>query len=132
MVGAMPSPEYGPGDPPEQPRRQEDEPVPYHRTARFAGEQPAGRAYFSAQRAIFDGPPNDLSTYRFQLNHIYHVAVLGEAPPAELDRQLTDILASGEPAALPSDVLRALTDRRNQAITRGPWSEGHYRPGRRL
>ncbi len=128
----MPSPERGPGGPPDQPRRSEYEPVSYHRTARFTGEQPAGTAYVAAQHAIFAGPSNDLSAYRFQLNHVFHVAVLGETPPAALDRQLTQILATGEPADLPPDILRALSERRQQAIRRGPWSEGHYRPGKPL
>ena len=129
----MPSPERGPGGPAEQPRRPEHEPVPYHRSARFADEPSAGRAYIAAERTIFDGPPNDLSAYRVQLNRIYHVAVLGQAPPAELDEQLSAILASGEPAELPADILQALSDRRRQVTRRGgPWSEGHYRPGRRL
>ena len=128
----MPSPERGPSEPTEQPRRREDEPVPYHRTARFADEPSAGLAYGAAQRAIFDGPPNDLSAYRFQLNTIYHVTVLGEPPPADLDDQLTEILASGEPAILPAEVLAALAERRRQMSRRGFWSEGHYRPGRRL
>ncbi len=125
----MASPERGPGGPEQHPRR-EHEPVPYQRAARFAGEQPAGQAYFAAQRTIFEGPPNDLSAYRFQLNRIYHVAVLGQPPPAELEEQLTAILASGEPAELPTDVLQALSDRRRQMSGRAPWTEGHYRPGR--
>ena len=128
----MPSPEHGLGGPPEQPQQPETEPVPYHRTARFADEPSAGLAYTAAQRAIFEGPPNDLSAYRFQLNTVYHVAVLGEPPPAELDQQLTEILSTGEPATLPPDVLAALAERRRQMSRRGFWSEGHYRPGRRL
>ncbi len=128
----MPSPEHGPTGPSEQPRQPEQEPVPYHRTARFAGEQPAGHAYAAAQRAIFEGPPNDLSAYRFQLDRLYHVAVLGETPPTALDHQLTDILASGEPAELPAAILRLLTERRAQATRQGPWVERHHRPGERL
>ncbi len=128
----MPSPEHGPSGPAEQPRHQEAEPVPYHRTARFADEPSAGRTYSTAQRAIFAGPPNDLSAYRFQLNRVYHVTVLGKPPPAELDEQLTKLLAAGEPATLPQDVLAALAERRSQMSRRGSWTEGHYRPGRRL
>ncbi len=128
----MPSPEHGHGGPPEQPQRREPEPIPYLRSARFADEPSAGTAYGAAERAIFEGPPNDLSAYRFQLNRIYHVAVLGESPPTDLDEQLTAILASGEPAELPSDVLSALSERRRQMSRRGGWTEGHYRPGRRL
>ena len=128
----MPSPEHGPSGPTDQPRRPEHGPAPYHRTVRFADEPTAGRAYRAAERAIFTGPPNDLSAYRFQLNTIYHVAVLGEPPPAALDAQLTAILARGEPATLPHAVLAALAERRRQMRRRGPWFEAHYRPGQRL
>ena len=128
----MPSPEHGPSRPTEQSRRPEDEPAPYHRTGRFADEPSAGLAYTAAQDAIFSGPPNDLSAYRFQFNRVYHVAVLGEPPPADLDQQLAAILATGEPAQLPHEVLTALVERRRQMSRRGGWTEGHYRPGRRL
>ncbi len=128
----MSSPERGPGGPSEPPRRHEYEPAPYHRTARFAGEQPVGGADTADQQAIFAGPSNELSTYRFLLNRALNVSVLGELPPAEMDRQMTEFLATGGLADLRSDVFRALSERRRQAITRGPWSEGHYRPGRRL
>ena len=58
--------------------------------------------------------------------------MLGQVPPAPLDEQLTAILASGEPAELPTEVLQALSERRRQLSRRGMWSEAHYRPGRRL
>jgi hypothetical protein len=127
----MPSPERGPSGPEEHPST-EHEPVPYHRVVRFAGEHPAGAAYAAAQQAIFDGPPNDLSAYRFQLNHIFHVAVLGVPPPPALEAQLDEILLRGEPAELPAEILQALTNRRRQMRHRGPWTEGHYRPGKPL
>ena len=128
----MPSPEHGPSGPAEQPRRSEAELVPYHRTARFADEPSACLAYGAAQDAIFEGPPNDLSAYRFQLNTVYHVTVLGAPPPVDLDQQLAEILSTGEPATLPLEVLAALAERRRQMRRRGGWTEGHYRPGRRL
>ncbi len=124
----MSSLERGPGGPSEHPQRPETEPVPYHRTARFVDAPSAGVAYGAVQRTLFEGPPNDLSAYRFQLNRIYHVTVLGQVPPAELDEQLTAILANGEPVELPADVLAALSERRRQMSGRGPWSEGHVRP----
>src|SRR6266508_4225614 len=116
----MPSPEHGGGPPrPDQPQQPEPEPVPYHRVARFAGERPAGDAYFAAQDALFAAPDVDLSVYRFQLDRRYHVAVLGDPPPADLDQTLTDILAVGEPADLPAAVLQQLAARRAQAIRQG-------------
>ena len=105
---------------------------PYVRAARFAGEQPAGQAYVALQRAIFTAAPNDLSAYRFQLDRVYHVAVVGVRPPPALETRLTAILAAGEPAELPAPVQQTLLARRAQVTPHGPWSEGHYRPGRRL
>lgn len=129
----MPSLERGgpPGRPEESDHR-EFEPVPYHRVARFGDEQVASRAYRHAQDAVFQGPPSDLSVYRFLLDQVSHVAVLGELPPTDLDAQLTAILAAGEPATLPHEVLSALAQRRQQLSRPGTWLEGHYRPGRPL
>ncbi len=128
----MPSPEHGPGGPPEQPARRESEPVPYLRAARFAGERPAGRADAQAQHAIYARPDSDLSVYRLQLNQVWHVAALGEPPLADLADTLERILASGEPASLPEEVLTLLRQRRAAAIRERPWTERHYRPGERL
>ena len=128
----MASPERGPGGP-EEPVSREQEPVPYHRAARFAGERPAGVAYFQAQEAVYTAAGAvDLSVYRLQLNHIYHVAVLGQPPPSELDATLATILAAGEPATLPTQVLRQLAERRAQATKQAPWIQRHHRPGQRL
>ena len=123
----MPSPEYG-GSPPDQPSRREQEPVPYHRAARFADERRSARAYRQAQDTVF-AVECDLSVYRVLVNRIPHVAVLGQPPPADLDRRLDHILAAGEPVTLPDAVLTALATRRAQASSLGPWVEGHYRPG---
>ncbi len=83
------------------------------------------------QEAIYTGPPNDLSTYRLMLAEQWHVAVLGEPPPEELDQKLQAILDQGVPATLPEDILDYLKQRRAEAIKRGSWVEGHYRPGLR-
>jgi len=115
-----------------EPRSPEQEPVPYYQAARFPDEQQAGRAYSQAQAAIFANPDNALSAYRLQLNQVWHVAVLGEPPPAELEQKLQDILASGEPTTLPEEVLKVLAQRRAKATKIGPWVEGHYRPGKRI
>ena len=107
--------------------------MPYYRASRFPGERPAGQAYLAAQEALFRYPqPVDVSVYRFQLNRVYHVTVLGEPPPEELDQTLAALLATGEPAALPPEVVKLLVQRRRQATRHGSWSEGHYRPGQRL
>ncbi len=105
----------------------------YHQAARFPGEEPAGIAYFAAQETVAAHAGDvDLSAYRFQLDRIFHVAVLGDPPPAALHDALRSILAAGEPAAVPEDVLRLLNTPRTAATQVGPWVEGHYRPGKRL
>jgi len=105
---------------------------PYVQATRFAGEQPAGRAYRALQRVIFTTVPNDLSAYRLQLGGVYHVVVVGVRPPPALEQRLTAILAAGEPVTLPADVQHALLARRAQVTPHHAWWEGHYRPGRRL
>ena len=126
----MPQPERRPGGPP-TPERAE---LPrYHQAARYSGNQPAGVAYVAAQEAIFAHADNvDLSAYRFRLDRVDHVAVLGDPPPTALHDALRAILATGEPATIPEDVLKLLNARRAQATEAGPWVEGHYRPGKRL
>jgi hypothetical protein len=130
----MPSSERGGGnlEPPDQQPSAEHEPVPYLRAARFASDRLAGQVYFQVQEAIYSAEANDLSAYRFQLNRISHVAVLGNPPPPDLDNQLSALLAAGEPATLPPEVVTALQERRAQAIRHGPWTERHYRPGKPL
>jgi hypothetical protein len=111
-------------------KKPEQEQTPYYRAARFKGEEPAGKAYFKAQEAIFNVPECDVSTYRFHINRIWHVAALGDSPPEALDQKLQEILSTGEPVSLPPNLLKLLTERRRQATRQGPWIERHYWPGR--
>ena len=104
-------------------------PKPFTLAARFPSEQTAGRAYFGAQEAVFNSPRSEVSVYRFQLSHIYHVAVLGETPPEPLEQRLRRLLARGELVTLPDDILKVLFQRRAAASSRAPWIERHYRPG---
>src|SRR4051812_24784582 len=97
----------------------------YLKVARFSSEGPAGRAYFAAQEAIYSEPRCDLSVYRLQLEKIYHVAVLGDSPPRRLERTLRQILAAGDPASLPPELIQILIERRAQSIKIGPWVERH-------
>jgi hypothetical protein len=100
----------------------------YLKVARFSGEKPAGRAYRQAEELLFRSPDTELSAYRFHLNRIWHVAVLGDQPTEELDRKLRRILSRGEPTSLPEEILQQLQRRRAQAIRLGPWVERHVRP----
>jgi hypothetical protein len=97
-------------------------------TARFPTEASAGAAYLAAQAALYTAPEADVSVFRLQLNRVWHVAALGEQPPANLADQLTAILAAGEPVSLPTAVLAELARRRAQAMRQAPWVERHLRP----
>lgn len=116
----------------ERTRPSEHEPAPYHRAARFSREGAAWHVYQQLQGAIYSTPQCDLSVYRLQLDRIYHVAVLGEPPPVELDQRISQLLAQGEAVTLPREALMALTERRRQTIHLGGWVERHHRPGERL
>ncbi len=104
----------------------------YLRVARFTGETPAGRAYRRAQDLLVGAPACELSAFRFHLDRIWHVAVLGDQPPEDLEGRLRVVLSRGEPAILPEDILLQLQRRRARATRVGPWVEGHYRPGERF
>lgn len=99
--------------------------------ARFQREAAAKRVYTQVQEAIRNAEC-DLSVYNLRLNGEPVVVVVGNEPPAELDTQLRRMLATGKPAALPADVIVLLAERGIAERSRGPWSEGHYRPGKRL
>src|SRR5215213_8112013 len=100
----------------------------YLKVARFLGEKPAGRAYRQAEELLYRSPDTELSAYRFHLNRVWHVAVLGDQPTEELDRQLQKILSRGIPASLPEEILLQLQRRRAAATKLGPWVERHQRP----
>jgi hypothetical protein len=102
---------------------------PYCQSARFGDDEArARRVYVEAQELIRIGPRNDLSVYRTHFDLAYYVLALGEPPPRSLDRQLRRLLAAGESASLPDDLLRLLYARRQRAIQLGPWVERHHRP----
>ena len=105
----------------------QNQPIPYYQAARFSGERPAGRAYARAQDLIYQ-EPCDLSAYRFLLERSWHVAIVGEPPPAALERSLRRILTWGESTTLPDALLQQLWERRTQATKLAPWVELHERP----
>jgi len=126
----MPSPEHPPGGQPDSTPPREYEPSPYYQAARFQNERPAKKAYFQAQRVIYRYKGDvDLSAYRFLLNRLSHVAVIGSEPPEELTKRIKRILSSGQEATLPAEIVQALLQRRAEATEAGAWVEGHYRPG---
>lgn len=87
------------GAPQQQPSREEpDASQRYHEVYRFANGGTAGRAYIRLQ-ALVESAPIDLSVYRFRLEGVYHVAVLGaHRPPESLERCFRAITLGGEPA----------------------------------
>ena len=102
----------------------------YYQAYRFPDRKSAGRVYFPLQELI-KGAPMDISAYRFQLNGVYHAAILGPEPlPEELRKQVAQATQDSEPALLPEDVLNMLFERHREVMRhRFPWMEGHYNPG---
>jgi len=104
---------------------------PYVCAARFQTEPLSRRAYTHAREAIF-APPSNLSAYRFLLDRLWYVAVLGDAPDEILDRRLRRILAVGEPTILPDEILTVLWARRVEISSPDPragWFHGGDGPG---
>ncbi len=99
----------------------------YYLAARFPNKQKAGATYFPLQQMIFEARDEcDLSVYRFKLNNVWHVVVVGEQPPQDLHQRIEAALTTGTLVSLSQDALDYLLDRRVQAIQLGPWVEGHY------
>jgi hypothetical protein len=120
----MPSPEYPPPD-----HEPAHELLAYHQTARFPNERPAGKAYAKAQDLIHRRLDVDISAYRLIVQKRCHVSVLGDAPPADVDKRVRQILSTGEAATLPEDMLRLL-NHRHLAKQMQPWAEAHHIPGK--
>jgi len=109
----------------------EQESKSYCRAAIFANERLAGKAYLQIQDLIF-GTQYGMSAYRFKINDVFRVAVVGDTPDEELDYQIQIALAPGETLYLEEAMLNFLQRRRATQQKRGPWMEGHYRPGHRF
>lgn len=101
------------------------------RIVRFKRDAAAKRVYIAAQEAIRNAEC-DLSVYNLRFNGEPTLVILGCAPPADLDERLRRMLAAGTPADLPPDIIAMLTQRSIEEWRKGPWSEGHYDPGKRL
>ena len=124
----MPSPERPPGQPsPEQ------APRPWTVAARYPSERAARQPYVETQEAIFQERDAELSSVRFQLNTVWHVAVFGQPPSPAFVETIQAILSDGERVMLPGEVLQVLVRRRAEMTRgRGRWVEHHHRPGKRL
>jgi len=103
----------------------------YLRVARFKRDAAAKRVYTQVQEAIRPSDC-DLSCYNLRLNGEPTVVVVGDAPSGDLDERLRRMLAAGTPGELPRDVVLMLAARGIEERQKGPWSEGHYGPGKRL
>jgi len=66
----------------------------YYQAARFEQEQDALNTYQQLQDILLASSTAELSAYRFLLNQISHVIVLGDKPAEELEAQLIGYLAN--------------------------------------
>ena len=119
----MLSPERG-GGRSEHGSRSEQYPPIYYRAAQCTDGVHAAQLY-AALHEVIAAEPCDLSVFRFARQQVPQVAVVGTPPPPHLDGRLTDLVAAGEPIALPPALLAFLAQRRAQAGRLAPWVEYH-------
>ena len=110
----------------------EQQATPYHLAAWFTDEQAAGATYSLMQDLIFNAPDCELSVYRFQMEGVWHVAVVGVSPHEGLGQELAIALAPGTPILLGTETLNFLQYRRETESKPGTWVERHHRPGLRF
>ena len=92
---------------------------PYHRAARFDGEDAAWHAYLrSCLDVAVSRPETDISVYRMEIGELigpvalvdWYVALIGEQPDGTLERYLETNLATGQPMQLPEEVVEMLEE----------------------
>lgn len=104
---------------------------PYVLSAAFRRPERAKAVYRQAEALLYDQPV-DLSAYNLELNGQPLVVVLGNPPPATVHDRLARLLATGQPIAVPEEVLITLYRRSRDAWAKGPWQAYHHRPGQHL
>jgi hypothetical protein len=119
------------------PPPKEAEPQTYTLAVRYPDEPSSARSYNEAQAFLYSHEELGLSTFRLQLNLRrldvldWHVVVLGDPQPPEVDSQFRRILSEGEEVTLPEQAVKMLMRRRMAASRFGDWVERHHRPGKR-
>jgi hypothetical protein len=76
----------------------------YCRAARFPDQPSSESPYLQLQDLVFESD-SDLSVFRFQLDNIWHIAVLGDHPGEDIDRRLEQLVSLGQATELDSDML---------------------------
>ena len=105
---------------------------PYARMVRFASTDAARSAYQAVQDFIFQHEEVDLSVYNLVVARVPHVVVLGEQPGADINGQLTGLLADGVATQLPPGLIRpargAALAARRAMVGAPPWLPGEPLP----
>ena len=84
--------------------------------ARFRTTKRARAVYRQVELALYQGEESNVSAYNVIFDGAPHVVVLGEDPPARLQEQLKQLLATGAITELPVDVVATLRRRREQEL----------------
>ena len=69
----------------------------------------------------------DLSAFRFQLNPVDHVVIVGDPPPVDPHEELRSALAAREPTVVAEEAFRLLHGPETAATQAGSWVIGQYR-----
>src|SRR5947209_7670917 len=98
--------------------------APSFQVSRFRND-PLSISTYNALHGLLFTNHCDLSTYRFLLDHVSHVAVQGRQPPQALEQSIRSHFSQGESVVVPSEVRAALAHRRRLVAQIAPWVEGH-------
>lgn len=118
----------------------EHQPLPHYLAATFKTRADAEQPYQRVQEIVLS-PTYDveLSGFRFErrphdpqeppLLRPWFVVVIGEQLPTPIEKQLRDILSSGEMTSLTLETVATLAQRRSEQTRKSKLSEGHYSEG---
>lgn len=97
---------------------EQQKPEPFAIAACFETDPSALSAYGRIITALNITPECDLSVYRFELDSINHVLILGKRPEQTLHEKLLDqLLSEGHLSELPSDILDIFNQHRTMLVS---------------
>ena len=124
--------------PPEQPPRPEAQPFPFFFASRFESRETSQQPYDTIQGMLRDEKSaTDFSVFRLLQNwpeskskappstKRWYVVVLGNPPREPFFTQVTQAINTGEPVAIPDELVEMLVARRIEQAAKGPFREIH-------
>src|SRR5438876_3670291 len=98
---------------------------PYYFAATFPNESLSKQAGDAIKEIIKHA--EQLSYYRFLLEKVWHVVVIGDWPTQDAHQQIVTWLNTGTMTYIPFELLMGLFNRRLEEIQKGDWREHHVK-----